>query len=310
MSNRRKKSTKKCSTPSQQSITSSSTNDNKNENSTITSKRLSQAIVSFCSASNRNEEQGSSSKNSIGIVEFLSLEEAEGIADLIVGDSHTTSTFDGNNEMEDENYHVFTNESISILQDYLGVTMEQAQYILEQASSNIHDDDVHHDDYESDNDNESNCSFLSDSDSDEESYYIQEGECELCEREIKLTKHHLIPKSTWKSVKNRFLSAKSFYDEGDMKAVVDILGLGDEILSYISKKDFSSGLSIKLFLANYTADLCRACHSCIHSTFSNIELAEGYNSVEKLLQDHRIFNFCRWANKQKSGIKLTRIVKK
>ena len=36
---------------------------------------------------------------------------------------------------------------------------------------------------------------------------IGEGECELCEREVKLTRHHLIPKSTWPRMKKKLWNA-------------------------------------------------------------------------------------------------------
>ena len=42
-------------------------------------------------------------------------------------------------------------------------------------------------------------------DGDDDGGYIGEGECELCEREIKLTRHHLIPKTTWSKFKNALL---------------------------------------------------------------------------------------------------------
>jgi hypothetical protein len=37
--------------------------------------------------------------------------------------------------------------------------------------------------------------------------YIGEGECELCERTIRLTKHHLIPRSTWPRMFARLTNA-------------------------------------------------------------------------------------------------------
>lgn len=129
--------------------------------------------------------------------------------------------------------------------------------------------------------------------------YIEEGECELCEREVKLTKHHLIPKSTWKHIKQRFMKAAKPYKELHFEEVKETLGLGNELLEGVSRRTFTSGISIKLFLGNYTANLCRACHSCIHSNYDNMELAERFNSVEKLLEDEQIYKFCKWQSKQK-----------
>ena len=39
--------------------------------------------------------------------------------------------------------------------------------------------------------------------------YVGEGECQLCERAVKLTRHHLIPKTTWPRIKKRLWNAAS-----------------------------------------------------------------------------------------------------
>ena len=58
---------------------------------------------------------------------------------------------------------------------------------------------------ESENDSEDSHSSCNDEENDSEEY-LQDGECELCERYIKLTKHHLIPRVTWKKMKKRLLN--------------------------------------------------------------------------------------------------------
>ena len=46
-----------------------------------------------------------------------------------------------------------------------------------------------------------------DADATADGEYIGEGECELCERHLKLTRHHLVPKSTWPRMKKRLWNA-------------------------------------------------------------------------------------------------------
>ena len=61
-----------------------------------------------------------------------------------------------------------------------------------------------------------------DSVSDSEDY-LQDGECELCERYIKLTRHHLIPRVTWKKMKKRLLNisdARSKCDNNRLTALI------------------------------------------------------------------------------------------
>jgi hypothetical protein len=82
--------------------------------------------------------------------------------------------------------------------------------------------------------------------------------CALCDREMKVTRHHLIPKETH---------------------------------SKMLKKGYKESLLMK------TAPVCRFCHSTIHRFFTNDELADHYNTIEKLLEDERVFKFARWASK-------------
>jgi len=186
--------------------------------------------------------------------------------------------------------------------EFLDVSSHESRSILKTAFSNADDQDSqasvsdeNNEVLEFDDDEDSNAS------EDSADAYIQEGECELCEREMKLSQHHLIPKCTWKNIKQRFLSAAKPYRESNFKEVREILDLGDTLPEGLSSRTFTSGVSIKLFLASYTANLCRACHSCVHSNHSNKELAERYNSIEQLLADERIRKFCKWQSKQKPG---------
>jgi hypothetical protein len=47
-----------------------------------------------------------------------------------------------------------------------------------------------------------------------------------------------------------------------------------------------------------TVDLHRVCHDFIHATFTDKELAQDYNTIEKLLADERVQKFGKWASKK------------
>ena len=69
---------------------------------------------------------------------------------------------------------------------------------------------------------ENSDSICEESDSDSEEY-LKDGECELCERYIKLTRHHLIPRVTWKKMKKRLLNisdARSKCDNNRLTALI------------------------------------------------------------------------------------------
>lgn len=93
-----------------------------------------------------------------------------------------------------------------------------------------------------------------------------EGKCELCEREMETTSHHLIPKQvhskSW---------CKNMFTREDMK--------------------------------NRRADLCRDCHPTVHRFFKHKELAREYNTVEKLLMNEKVQNYVEWVRKQTKKIK-------
>ena len=188
--------------------------------------------------------------------------------------------------------------------DYLDISSKDANQIMKDAIRIQNGDDSDQKSVESDLSEEENASDDDDTSigsTDSNDAYIQEGECELCERVMKLTAHHLIPKCTWKLIKPRFMEAADDFQEGRYDQVINILHLGEELPHGLTKKTFQSGLNIKQFLAHYTADLCRPCHSVVHKHHSNLELAEKYNTVEKILTDENIYKFCKWQSKQKPG---------
>lgn len=48
-----------------------------------------------------------------------------------------------------------------------------------------------------------------------------------------------------------------------------------------------------------TTDLCQPCHKTIHHTFTNKELAEKYNSIEKLQSAKALQKYLHWIKKRK-----------
>lgn len=47
-----------------------------------------------------------------------------------------------------------------------------------------------------------------------------------------------------------------------------------------------------------TVNICSACHHQIHALFSNIELAQSLNSLEKIKNEPQIQKFLAWIKKQ------------
>jgi uncharacterized protein YlaI len=85
----------------------------------------------------------------------------------------------------------------------------------------------------------------------------QPDRCELCQREVSLTRHHLIPKA----LHNKPYVQKTFAKSERITA---------------------------------TLWVCRACHNQIHRLFSEKELALVYNSREALMADERLQTFVAW----------------
>ena len=90
--------------------------------------------------------------------------------------------------------------------------------------------------------------------------------CELCQREKKLTFHHLIPKKNHK-------------------------------IKYI-KKRFSS-----IDLNKYGIMTCIDCHKMIHKLIPHKLLALEYNSKEKLLNHPELEKFIIWVRSQTKKVK-------
>lgn len=124
--------------------------------------------------------------------------------------------------------------------------------------------------------------------------YLQDGECELCDRYIKLTKHHLIPKETWSRIRTKFVRAAEEKAKGEVDKARSVLGPG--LIDVLER--LSQDKSIIRDILHETCNICRQCHSAVHRAHCNMDLALHYNSVDKLLEDGDIRKFCRWASKQ------------
>jgi hypothetical protein len=85
------------------------------------------------------------------------------------------------------------------------------------------------------------------------------GQCLICERHTRLTRHHVFPRETHSKLVKR---------------------------GYDSK------------LLNTTIGICRMCHNAVHRFFTNDELSESFYSVDLLLSDSRFLKYAKWASTQ------------
>lgn len=144
-------------------------------------------------------------------------------------------------------------------------------------------------------------------DSDDDGEFIGEGECELCERTIKLTRHHLIPKSTWPRIKKRLFHAasqiESYHSETDSVKQSNLRDKLQKSIGIRNPKDLPvtiSHASIRIYLSNVSF-LCRPCHSAVHRIHDEWQLATDFNTIELLLGSDEVRKFAKWANKQRPG---------
>ena len=117
-----------------------------------------------------------------------------------------------------------------------------------------------------------------DEDEDEE---VDDGSCEMCERFVKRTFHHLVPKETH----GRFLKRKAL----PANPGCDVAPNAE---------------CTRLWLNRYGAKVCRACHWAIHQAEPNQTLAEEYNTLQRLLSHPKIFAFAKYNSKRKARQKL------
>lgn len=138
---------------------------------------------------------------------------------------------------------------------------------------------------------------------EEDGVALFDGECELCDRYIQLTKHHFIPKSTWPRMETRLMHAAKALEEGENIKAATILGPGlvhleEDLATAVATNDKKSMVR---HILRRTGNVCRPCHSALHKAHDNMELALSYATIELLLQDQQVAKFCKWASKQKAG---------
>ena len=243
----------------------------------------------------------------VSLNECSSTEEADVIAEIVL----ETDTEDDSDDVD----AVLSMQQTIVenLIDNLDIEEEQAEKIfseLKRSSGLAGSDAEDSDDSDGDGDTMTPTS-LNDGNyegEDSDGEYLDDGECELCDRFIKLTRHHLIPKQTWPRMQTKLLQAAEADERGDRDKARLILGHGlEDLLSdddgqqSRSRFTLSSNKAVVRAILHDTCDICRQCHSTVHRTHTNMELALNYNSVEKLLEDEQISKFCKWASKQRSG---------
>lgn len=90
---------------------------------------------------------------------------------------------------------------------------------------------------------------------------IEDGCCLVCEREIRLTRHHLYPREVHKAL------LKKGYDNADLLKTIDV---------------------------------CRLCHNTIHRFHTNDELARSFFTLDLLMADPAFYKYAKWASAQSS----------
>eukprot|EP00602_Paraphysomonas_sp_CaronLab_P008148 CAMPEP_0185018668 /NCGR_PEP_ID=MMETSP1103-20130426/1324_1 /TAXON_ID=36769 /ORGANISM="Paraphysomonas bandaiensis, Strain Caron Lab Isolate" /LENGTH=211 /DNA_ID=CAMNT_0027548561 /DNA_START=82 /DNA_END=717 /DNA_ORIENTATION=- len=121
------------------------------------------------------------------------------------------------------------------------------------------------------------------SNGDEMDADIDDGTCEMCERYLRRTFHHLIPKETH----NKYLKKKQL--------PANIPCNGEDAVAKVSR----------LWLNTYGIMICSTCHSAIHRAVPNDILAEEYNSLDLLLTHPKIYAFAKYNSKQPVRQKFT-----
>lgn len=248
-------------------------------------------------------------------------EECASIADEIASSSSSASAKSAPDKILPSKEDM--EEAISTLVEYLDMSEHDAKIVINSVVINVWGEEFTYrlglidnytpDDNDDDEDDASDNNPLNEeAESDNDEDYVGEGECQLCERTIKLTRHHLIPKSTWPRIKKRLLNAAStieaYHSIDDEKSsetkqftknkLEKMLGMSDidiaEIPTSITHDSVRSYLS-KVCL------LCRQCHSAVHRIHTEMELATEFNTIDKLFCDEEILKFGKWASKQKPG---------
>ena len=219
-----------------------------------------------------------------------SVDESQAMAEAICSEHSTTN---------DRNLTFLLEKVLQSLIEYFDCSTEQARKAIGEleVALGLNDEDMTESSDDADKEEPSEFNLTLDENDSDDKELLKDGECELCDRYIKLTRHHLLPKSTWNRLLPKLQHAAAAKESGDEFKAKAILGHG---LEHIYNELSTDKVVIHRILHS-TCDICRACHSTIHSTHDNLTLAMEYGTIELLLQDERITKFCKWASKQKPG---------
>jgi hypothetical protein len=87
------------------------------------------------------------------------------------------------------------------------------------------------------------------------------GVCPLCHRQVDLTFHHLIPKK---------MHRRTYFKKN------------------YSKPELAQGI-----------DICRKCHTGLHKTYDEMQLAKQFSTIEAIIADPALSIHFAWVSKQK-----------
>ena len=113
-------------------------------------------------------------------------------------------------------------------------------------------------------------------------------ECEICEREVPVTYHHLIPREVHaKALK------KKWHPESMLNSVAWLCRCASLIVCLLYPP------SPVVYVPWYT----RPCHSTVHRVTSNEELAQEYYTVDRLLEREDVQKWRKYISKQRWSVK-------
>ena len=139
-------------------------------------------------------------------------------------------------------------------------------------------------------------------DDEGDQYFDKEIECAMCSRVKWPTFHHLIPRD----VHGKYVDWVLTDD-----IVASVLKINERKLQPAinlpenTNSGYSAGgrggqyRATKVFLSHYGVLICRQCHSQVHRTETNADLAKEYNTLEKLVAHPKLCKWVEWAMKQK-----------
>jgi hypothetical protein len=236
-----------------------------------------------------------------------SLEESKAIVESIEEEQEDNRDGDGHSPGIETEIKAWNDA----LQEFLGISVEESQQIMNQCRAGDGDEkDGDDEDTHENSEAASSPENTNDDDDDDDGQCLGPGECELCERLMKLTRHHLIPKSTWPRMEAKLRHDWQAWCQQDSTSEpagwIQQLIAQDSLdharsSSNTDQQQELDSKTIRIMFKHHTCQICRPCHSAIHKFYDNMTLAQQYNTTELLLQDQQVYKFCQWANKQRVG---------